>query len=73
MTQTLQGLRHLMCHRCFRVSAVDELYGFCPVAEIFTQLQELGVDLPVALAVSLCISAAPAPSSTSGYRRLKAA
>ncbi len=27
---------------------------------IFTQLQTLGVDLPVALAVSLCISAAPA-------------
>ncbi len=27
---------------------------------IFTQLQALGVDLPVALAVSLCISAAPA-------------
>jgi archaeal flagellar protein FlaJ len=27
---------------------------------IFTQLQELGVDLPVALAVSLCVSAAPA-------------
>lgn len=38
------------------------LTNFMGFAElpIFTQLQAIGVDLPVALAVSLCISAAPA-------------